>query len=65
MDKTLEEYKQQVLNAMLAMTDDNGEALLTERQARQILKDLGDAPLIDGMQFNTAEETAQFLLEEL
>lgn len=63
MDKTLEEYKQQVLNAMLAMTDDNGEALLTERQARQILKDLGDAPLADGMLFNTAEETAQFIME--
>ena len=52
-----------MLNAMLAMTDDNGEPLLTERQARQILKDLGDAPLADGMLFNTAEETAQFIME--
>ena len=60
----LEKYKQDVIAAMLAATDD-GQPLLTEPEAKAILADLGDAPLIDGMQFNSAEETAQFLLEEL
>lgn len=60
---TLEEYRQLVLSEMLAMTNDGGEPLLTERQAQQILKDLGDAPLADGMMFNTPAETAQFIME--
>ena len=58
-------YKQDVIAAMLAATDDDGQPLLTEPEAKALLADLGDAPLIDGMQFNSAEETAQFLLEEL
>lgn len=48
---------------MLAMTDDDGTPLMTEREALQILKDLGDAPLADGMMFNTPAETAQFIME--
>ena len=61
----LEKYKQDVIAAMLAATDDDGQPLCTESEVKALLADLGDVPLLDGMQFNSAEETAQFLLEEL
>ena len=61
----LEKYKQDVIAAMTAATDADGQPLCTESEAKALLADLGDAPLLDGMQFNSAEETAQFLIEEL
>ena len=62
---TIDQYREDILQAMLQVKDDDGLGVITERNARELLGQLTDEELEDGIDFNTPEEVAEWLLEEL
>lgn len=60
---TIDEYREAILQAMLNVKDDDGLGVITEKAARQLLSELSDEELEDGIDFNTPEEVAELLLE--
>lgn len=60
---TIDDYRKQILLALLQASDDEGNARLTEPQAKQLAMEFSDAELADGMDFNTPTEVAEMLLE--
>lgn len=60
---TVDEYRAAILNAMLQLTDNEGNARMTEAEAKDILKGFTDSELNDGILFNTPEEVAELLAE--
>ena len=60
---TIEAYREAILQAMLNVKDADGLGTVTEKAARQLLAELTDEELEDGIDFNTPEEVAALLLE--
>ena len=60
---TVDEYRAAILDAMLQLKDNEGNARITEVDAKDILKGFTDDELNDGILFNTPEEVAELLAE--
>lgn len=60
---TVDEYRAAILDAMLQLKDNEGNARITEADAKDILKSFTDDELKDGILFNTPEEVAELLAE--
>lgn len=60
---TVDEYRAAILEAMLQLKDNEGNARITEADAKDILKGFTDDELKDGILFNTPEEVAELLAE--
>ena len=60
---TVDEYRAAILDAMLQLKDNEGNARITEADAKDILKGFTDDELNDGIRFNTPEEVAELLAE--
>lgn len=60
---TVDEYRAAILDAMLQLKDNEGNARITEADAKDILKGFTDDELNDGILFNTPEEVAELLSE--
>lgn len=60
---TVDEYRAAILDAMLQLKDNEGNARMTEAEAKDILKGFTDSELNDGILFNTPEEVAELLAE--
>ena len=60
---TVDEYRAAILDAMLQLKDNEGNARITEADAKDILKGFTDDELNDGILFNTPEEVAELLAE--
>lgn len=60
---TVDEYRAAILDAMLQLKDNEGNARITEADAKDILKGFTDDELKDGILFNTPEEVAELLVE--
>lgn len=60
---TVDDYRKQILLALLQASGDDGQARLTEAQATKLAMEFTDAELIDGMAYNTPSEVADLLLE--
>ena len=58
---TVDEYRAAILDAMLQLKDNEGNARITEADANDILKGFTDDELNDGILFNTPEEVAELL----
>jgi hypothetical protein len=60
----IKEYRQAILEAVLAVKDENGEPKIDELEAREMLEELDDEELLEGMEFNTPQDVADIILEE-
>ena len=60
---TVDEYRAAILDDMLQLKDNEGNARITEADANDILKGFTDDELNDGILFNTPEEVAELLAE--
>lgn len=60
----IKEYRQAILEAVLAAKDENGESKIDELEAREMLEELDDEELLEGMEFNTPQDVADIILEE-
>lgn len=60
----IKEYRQAILEAVLAAKDENGEPKIDELEAREMLEELDDEDLLEGMEFNTPQDVADIILEE-
>lgn len=60
----IKEYRQAILEAVLAAKDENGEPKIDELEAREMLEELDDEELLEGMEFNTPQDVADIILEE-
>ena len=60
----IKEYRQAILEAVLAAKDENGEPKIDELEAREMLEELEDEELLEGMEFNTPQDVADIILEE-
>lgn len=60
---TVDEYRAAILDTMLQLKDNDGNARMTEAEAKDILKGFTDDELNDGILFNTPEEVAELLAE--
>ncbi len=57
------DYRKQILDALLAASDDDGRQRLTEEEAVRLSKEFSDEELAFGMDYNTPEEVADMLLD--
>lgn len=60
---TVDEYRAAIFDAMLQLKDNDGNARMTEAEAKDILMGFTDSELNDGILFNTPEEVAELLAE--
>ena len=56
------EYREAIYQAMIAMTDAEGNPLVSDEEAKAILDGFTDEELEDGILYNSPEEVAGFLL---
>ena len=62
--QTIDEFREAIVQALLNKKDDDGLGIIMEKHARQLVGQLTDDELDDGIDFNTPEEIAEWLLEE-
>ncbi|MFC2312429.1 hypothetical protein [Prevotella denticola] len=60
---SIEEYRQQILTSLLSRTNTKGELSFDESSAKELLNQLSDEELEDGILFNTPEDVADVLAE--
>lgn len=60
---SIEEYRQQILSILLAKTNAKGTARFDESSANELLDQLSDEELEEGILFNTPEDVAEILSE--
>lgn len=58
---SIEEYRRQILTALLAKINTKGEPCFDESSARELLAQLSDEELKEGLLFNTPEDVADVL----
>lgn len=61
--ENVDQYREKILQQLLAARDDKGELRLTEKAAKELSEEFSDLELLDGMDFNTPEEVAEMLLD--
>ena len=59
----LHDYRQAIIDDLLAREDKNGEPSIDEASAIELLKQLSDEELEEGMPFNDPADVADVLLE--
>ena len=59
---TIQEYRDAILKAMLDNKDLDALAQIIESDAKELLNELTDSELEDGILFNTPEEVAELLM---
>lgn len=59
----IQEYRQAILDDLLARTKENGEPAIDESTAIGLLNELRDDELEEGMLFNEPSDVADVLLE--
>lgn len=60
---SIEEYRQQILSILLAKTNAKETARFDESSAKELLDQLSDEELEEGILFNTPEDVAEILSE--
>ena len=58
----VKEYREAIYQAMIAMTDAEGNPLVSAEEVKAILEGFTDEELEDGILYNSPEEVAGFLL---
>ncbi|HBN47199.1 MAG TPA: hypothetical protein DD401_06290 [Prevotella sp.] len=61
--QNITDYRNLILKALLAASDDDGRPRLTEEEAKRLSKEFSDEELAFGMDYNTPEEVADMLLD--
>lgn len=61
--ENVDQYREKILQQLLAARNDKGELRLTEKAAKELSEEFSDQELLDGMDFNTPEEVAEILLD--
>ena len=59
----VQEYRQLILDDLLARKTDNGDPLISELTARDLLNELSDDELKMGMSFNEPKDIADILIQ--
>lgn len=60
----IKEYRDKILEALIAAKDENGEKKIDEEVAKDILDSFTDEELLDGIDINTPEDVAEIILED-
>ncbi|EFB93572.1 MAG: hypothetical protein E6507_01870 [Prevotella bivia] len=60
---TLQDYRQQIIAILLKRKNAKGETFMTELEAKELLAELSDEELEEGMMFNEPEDVAELLIE--
>ncbi len=60
---TIEEYRAAILQHLLDAKDNEGNAILSEKEAKEALNGFTDDELHDGLLWNTPEDVAEIILE--
>lgn len=60
---SIEEYRQEILSILLNVKNTKGELRFDEASAKELLRQLSDEELEEGMLFNTPEDVAEVLSE--
>lgn len=60
---SIEEYRQEILSVLLNVKNTKGEPRFDEVSAKELLRQLSDEELEEGMLFNTPEDVAEVLSE--
>lgn len=60
---TIEEYRAAILKALLEAKDEDGNPVLSEKEAKEALNDFTNDQLQDGILWNTPEDVAEIILE--
>lgn len=55
---SIEEYRQEILSILLNVKNKKGEPRFDEASAKELLRQLSDEELEEGMLFNTPEDVA-------
>ena len=59
----VQEYRQLILDDLLAGKTDNGDPLISELTARDLLNELSDDELKMGMSFNEPKDIADIIIQ--
>ena len=59
----VQEYRQLILDDLLARKTDNGDPLISELKARDLLNELSDDELKMGMSFNEPKDIADIIIQ--
>ena len=59
----VQEYRQLILDDLLARKTDNGDPLISELTARDLLNELSDDELTMGMSFNEPKDIADIIIQ--
>ena len=59
----VQEYRQLILDDLLARKTDNGDPLIRELTARDLLNELSDDELKMGMSFNEPKDIADIIIQ--
>ena len=59
----VQEYRQLILDDLLARKTDNGDPLISELTARNLLNELSDDELKMGMSFNEPKDIADIIIQ--
>jgi len=60
---SIEEYRQEILTSLLAKTNSKGAPRFEAAAAKELLDQLSDEELEEGILFNTPEDVAEILSE--
>ena len=60
---SIEEFRKEILSVLLAKTNTKGEPRFDEASAKELLNQLSDNELEEGILFNTPEDVADVLSE--
>ncbi|WP_449033993.1 hypothetical protein [Prevotella sp.] len=60
---SIEEFRKEILSALLEKTNTKGESRFDEASAKELLNQLSDNELEEGILFNTPEDVADVLSE--
>ena len=60
---SIEEYRQEILSILLNVKNKKDELRFDEASAKELLRQLSDEELEEGMLFNTPEDVAEVLSE--
>lgn len=60
---SIEEYRQEILSVLLNVKNTKGEPRFDEASSKELLRQLSDEELEEGMLFNTPEDVAEVLSE--
>ena len=60
---SIEEFRKEILSALLEKTNTKGERRFDEASAKELLNQLSDNELEEGILFNTPEDVAEVLSE--